>query len=270
MAAADVSAARSDTTRAVDSANGYRARVAAVQLATFLAIWAGWETLSRSGLLYDGVVPSSLAVFAAIGQHLIDPVFWDHMGRTAYEVTVGFAIGTGVGVALGLLLGLRRFLAAVTEPFINTLAATPKIVFLPIMMVMFGVGAGSKIAMAAISAFFPVAVSVYRGTLLVNPVLLRVARSFNASQWRIVRSIYLPSLVPPLLTGLRLGLGVAIVGTLLAEIKLANKGLGYVVIQHYNFYRTADMYAVLIIIFIIAVFINTVMDRLAARFAHKA
>ena len=61
----------------------------------------------------------------------------------------------------------------------------------------------------------------------------------------------------------------AIVGTLLAEIKLANKGLGYVVIQHYNFFRTADMYAVLIIIFVIAVGINTLMDRLAHRFAHK-
>ncbi|CAN0504524.1 unnamed protein product [Phaeothamnion confervicola] len=165
---------------------------------------------------------------------------------------------------------MRRFLAAVLEPYINYLAATPKIIFLPIMMVMFGVGAGSKIAMAAISAFFPVAVSVYRGTLLVNPVLVRVARSFKASQWTIVKSIYLPSIIPPLMTGLRLGLGVAIVGTLLAEIKLSNKGLGYVVIQHYNFFRTADMYAVLIIIFAIAVGINAVMDRLAGHFQHKA
>ena len=246
-----------------------RLRILAVQVATFLAVWAGWEALSRSGLLYEGVVPSSLEVFPSIASHLIDPVFWDHMGRTAYEVVVGFAIGSGVGVALGIVLGMRKFLAAVLEPYINYLAATPKIIFLPIMFVMFGVDAGSKVAMAAISAFFPVAVSVYRGMLLVNPVLIKVARSFKASQWKIVRSLYLPSLVPPLLTGLRLGLGVAIVGTLLAEIKLANKGLGYVVIQHYNFFRTADMYAVLIIIFVLAVVINTMMDRLAARFAHK-
>ena len=79
-----------------------------------------------------------------------------------------------------------------------------------------------------------------------------------------------PSIVPPLLTGLRLGLGVAIVGTLLAEIKLANKGLGYVVIQHYNFFRTADMYAVLILTFILAVGVNAAMDRLAARYSYKA
>ena len=246
-----------------------RLRKLGVQVATFLAVWAGWEALSRSGLLFEGVVPSSLVVFPSIARHLVDPVFWDHMGRTAYEVVAGFAIGSGVGAALGIVLGLRRFLAAILEPYINYMAATPKIIFLPIMMVMFGVGAGSKVAMAALSAFFPVAVSVYRGTLLVNPVLVRVAMSFKASQWRIVRSVYLPSLVPPLLTGLRLGLGVAIVGTLLAEIKLSNKGLGYVVIQHYNFFRTADMYAVLIIIFVIAVAINAVMDRLATRFAHK-
>lgn len=249
---------------------GRAGQVLAVQLATFAAIWAAWEALSRSGLLFDGVVPSSLKVFPAMWEHVIDPVFWDHMGRTAYEVVGGFAIGASVGASLGIILGMRRFMAAVLEPYINYMAATPKIVFLPIMMVLFGVGAGSKIAMAAISAFFPVAVSVYRGMLLVNPVLLRVARSFKASQWTLVKSVYLPSIVPPLLTGLRLGLGVAIVGTLLAEIKLSNKGLGYVVIQHYNFFRTADMYAVLIIIFMIAVGINTVMDRLAKRFSYKA
>ncbi len=241
-----------------------------VQVLTFLGIWAAWEALSRSGLLFEGVVPSSLAVFPAMWQHLIDPVFWDHAGRTAYEVVLGFAIGSSVGAALGMLLGVRRFLAAVLEPYINYLAATPKIIFLPIMFVMFGVDAGSKVAMAALSAFFPVAVSVYRGTLLVNPVLVRVARSYKASQLKIVKSVYLPSIVPPLLTGLRLGLGVAIVGTLLAEIKLANKGLGYIVIQHYNFFRTADMYAVLILIFILAVGVNAGMDRLAARYSYKA
>lgn len=259
MAAAHVGAARGA---------GRASKVLAVQVGTFLVIWAGWEALSRSGLLYEGVVPSSLVVFPAIWAHLIDPGFWDHMGRTAYEVVAGFTLGSAIGATLGIVLGLRRFLAAVLEPYINYMAATPKIIFLPIMMVLFGVGAGSKVAMAAISAFFPVAVSVYRGTLLVNPVLVRVARSFKASQWRIVRSVYLPSIVPPLLTGLRLGLGVAIVGTLLAEIKLSNKGLGYVVIQHYNFFRTADMYAVLIIIFVIAVGVNWLMDRLAARYDY--
>jgi NitT/TauT family transport system permease protein len=259
MAAADVSRSAKGSRRAL---------VLAVQVGTFLAVWAAWEALSRSGLLFEGVVPSSLLVFPAIFAHLIDPEFWDHMGRTAYEVVGGFAIGASVGATLGIVLGMRRFLAAVLEPYINYMAATPKIIFLPIMMVLFGVGAGSKVAMAAISSFFPVAVSVYRGTLLVSPVLIRVARSFKASQWTIVKSVYLPSLVPPLLTGFRLGLGVAIVGTLLAEIKLSNKGLGYVVIQHYNFFRTADMYAVLIIIFVIAVGINTMMDYLARRFSH--
>ena len=265
MAATDVSTP--EPARAF--APSRRTQIVGVQVATFLAVWACWEALSRSGLLYDGVVPSSLAVFAAIGQHLVDPVFWDHMGRTAYEVGAGFAIGTTVGVALGLLMGMRRFLAAVVDPCVNTLAATPKIVFLPIMMVLFGVGAGSKVAMAAISAFFPVAVSVYRGTLLVNPVLIRVARSYNAGSWRIVRSIYLPSLVPPLLTGLRLGFGVAIVGTLLAETKLSNKGLGYLVIQAYALFDMPKMYALVIVLFVLSIAVNVLIGRLGGSAGDK-
>ena len=87
MAAADVSERGS---------RGHpRSHVLAVQVATFALIWAGWEALSRSGLLYEGVVPSSLAVFPSIASQLIDPVFWDHFGRTAYEVVAGFAIGSG-------------------------------------------------------------------------------------------------------------------------------------------------------------------------------
>lgn len=243
--------------------------VAFVRVATVLAIWAAWELVARSGLVYEGVVPSSLAVLASMARELSERTLYDDMMVTGYEVIVGFVIGTVSGIALGIMLGLRRLADEAAAPYIQGLAATPKIIFLPILMLLFGVGSGSKVAMGALSAFFPVVVATAAGMKSVNPVLVRVAWSFNASAWQIVRKIYLPSLVEPALIGMRLGLGVAIIGVLLAEIKFSRAGLGHLAIQYYNFFHVADMYAVLLITFGLAVAANALMGLIGDRFIRR-
>jgi len=243
--------------------------VLAIRAATLLAIWAAWEAVARSGLVYEGIVPSSLAVAASIFRQLSEQAIYLDALQTAYEVVAGFAVGSAAGASTGLLLGARRFADRAAAPYVQGLAATPKIVFLPILMLALGVGAGSKIGMGALSAFFPVLIATAEGMQGVNPVLLRVARSFNASGLQIVRTVLMPSLVEPILTGMRLGLGVAVVGVLLAEIKFAKAGLGHLAIQHYNFYRTADMYAVLLITFALALAANALMGAAGRRLLRR-
>jgi NitT/TauT family transport system permease protein len=99
----------------------------------------------------------------------------------------------------------------------------------------------------------------------VNPVLVRVGRSFRLSRWQMATRIYAPALRPSLVTSLRLGFGLAVVGVLLAEIKLSNAGLGFLANEHYSNYRVADLYAVLVLIFIVAVGLNSLMSRFAER-----
>lgn len=246
-----------------------RGAVLAVRVATVLGIWAMWEALARSGLIYEGVVPSSVLVIEAIGRELSGPQFYVDAAVTGYEVLTGFVLGTAAGVAIGIALGLRRFADAAAAPYVQGLAATPKIIFLPILMLLFGVGSGSKIAMGAVSAFFPVVVATAAGMKEVNPVLVRVAHSFNASAWQIVRKVYLPSLVEPAITGMRLGLGVATIGVLLAEIKFSKAGLGHLAIQYYNFFRVADMYAVLLLTFALAVAANALMGFAGNRLVRR-
>jgi ABC-type nitrate/sulfonate/bicarbonate transport system permease component len=246
-----------------------RRSILAIRIATVLAIWALWEALARSGLIYEGVVPSSFLVMASMAHQLAEPEFYTDIGVTAYEVVAGFAIGTFGGMAAGIVLGVRRFADQAAEPYIQALAATPKLVFLPILMLLFGVGSGSKIGMGALSSFFPVVVATAAGMHGVNPVLIRVARSFNASTWHIVWKVYLPALVEPAITGMRLGLGVAIIGVLLAEIKFSKAGLGHLAIQHYNFFHVADMYAVLLITFALAVAANGAMGMIGNRLVRR-
>lgn len=243
-------------------------RITAIRIGTVLAVWLAWELLARSGLLYQGVIPSSVAVFESIWKHLADASFYRHVARTLYEVAAGAAIGSVLGLAVGILTGQLRVIGRAVEVYINVLAPTPKIVFLPLLMIMFGVDFGSKVALGAASAFFPVAVATLAAIRLVNPVLIKVGQSFNASLWQMVRMVYLPAMMQPLVSGLRLGLGVAIIGVLLAEIKLSNVGLGHLAINHYNAFKIADMYAVLLITFSLAVGANALIGAMARRIQH--
>jgi ABC-type nitrate/sulfonate/bicarbonate transport system permease component len=167
------------------------------------------------------------------------------------------------GLLVGLVLGANRVLARAYEPFVYYLGPTPKIIFFPIMIMWFGVGAGSKVAMGALSCFFPIAISIAAGMRQIEPVLVRVGRSFRASPWQMALKIYLPAMRQPIVNGVRLGLGIAIIGTLLAETKLSNKGLGYLIIQAYSLFDMPKMYALLIVLFVLAIGANALIGRLS-------
>jgi NitT/TauT family transport system permease protein len=235
--------------------------VAPIRIATLLGLWLAWEGASASGLLYEGVVPSSFRIAAALGRLLISPSFYYNLEFTLLEVVVAVALGGISGAAVGLALGANRFAGAAYERYLHYLAPTPKIVFLPILLVLFGVGPGSKIAMGTLSCFFPIALSVAAGVRTIDAVLLKVGQSYNLTRGQMIRKIYLPSLVPPIANGLRLGLGVAIIGSLLAELKMSNRGLGFLIMQYYAQFRTPEMYAVLIVMFAIAAGANALVGR---------
>lgn len=233
-----------------------------LRIAGALAILAVWELAGWSGFFFRGVLPSTIYIARAIVDALTSSNFYWHLGVTGFEVIVSFVIGCGLGTIAGLILGARKYTGEVFEPFIHYLAPTPKIVFLPILLVLFGVGVWSKVALGAISAFFPMALGVAAGVRQVNQVLLRVGKAFNLSPMQTVKMIYLPALVPPIATGLRIGLGISIVGCLLSEYKLAKAGLGFLAGQYYESFKVADMLAVLIVIFVLASAGNVLIEKL--------
>ena len=236
-----------------------------VQLLTLAVLITGWELLARSGLLYDGVVPPTLQVLTALWRELSSASLYQHLGVTLAEILAGFVIASVAGVIAGIALGSRRFLAQMIDPFLSSLATTPKIIFLPIVMLMFGIGPASKVAVGALSGFFPIALSTMAGALAVRPVLINVGKAFHLNRWQMMTHIYLPSLVGPVIRGMRLGLGVTIIGVLLGEIKLANSGLGFLAIEYYNSFRIDHMYSILLVIFALAIVINMLMNLVSRR-----
>jgi ABC-type nitrate/sulfonate/bicarbonate transport system permease component len=236
--------------------------VTLVRAAIILVLVAIWELTAASGLLFQDVVPSLVSIGRALLRVLGDGYFYRNLAATAYEVAIAMAIGGTAGLAVGIILGGSRFLTNAYEIYLYYLAPTPKIIFFPIMIMWFGVGPGSKMAMGALSCFFPVALSAASGMREIDKVLIRVGRSFRANTHQMITKIYLPAMREPVINGFRLGLGVAIIGVLLAETKLSNQGLGFMIIQAYTLFDMPRMYALLIIVFTIAAVINAAVNRL--------
>jgi len=176
-------------------------------------------------------------------------------------IAIAMVIGGVSGLAVGILLGGSKFMARAYEAYLYYLGPCPKIIFFPIMIMWFGVGPGSKVAMGAISCFFPVALNVAGGMREIDKVLIKVGRSFRANTWQMVTKIYLPAMRHPIINGVRLGLGVALIGTLLAETKLSNRGIGFLVIQAYSLFNMPQMYSLLIILFVISIGANALIGR---------
>jgi len=247
---------------ASNTAPSRKRRVLALRIAIVITVLALWQVVSVSGWLFRDVVPSLTKIALAIGQLLTNPDFYSNLGITGYEIGIALLIGGISGLAVGITLGANRFLSDAFEAILLYLGPTPKIIFFPVMIMWFGVGGGSKIAMGAMSCFFPIAISAAAGMREIDRVLIKVGRSFRASPWQMVTKIYLHAMREPIVNGLRLGLGVAVVGTLLAETKLSNRGLGYLVIQAYTLFDMPKMYALVIVLFVLAIGINVLLGRL--------
>ena len=250
------------TAAAGRASRGFLHPVTALRVGIIVAVLASWELVAASGLLYRDVVPSLAAIAVALYKTLSDPTFYFHLATTGYEIGIALLIGGLSGLAIGMVLGASKLMARAYEAYLYYLGPTPKIIFFPVMIMWFGVGAGSKIAMGAVSCFFPIALNVAAGMREIDPVLIRVGNSFRANTWQMVTKIYLPAMRYPVINGLRIGLGVALIGTLLAETKLSNRGIGFLVIQAYSLFNMPQMYSLLIVLFVVSIGLNALIGLL--------
>jgi len=234
-------------------------RLRIVVIVGFIAVW---QALGASGLVYPGVVPSWLAILAALAKLLISPEFWIGFSVTAFEILAALSIGAAAGIIIGIALGMGGYVGRGLERYAHYLASTPKIVFLPLIFILCGIGPTSKIALGAFACSFPLILGVASAMRQIPTVYLSVARSFDLSRWQQARMLYLPALFRPIITGLRIALGIAFSACLVAEMKFSNVGLGSLIVGSYEHSRFAEVYAVLVVIVGFAITASAMLARL--------
>lgn len=245
------------------SASSRPLTVPAIRIAAILLTFVLWEMAARSGMFFKGVIPPLHLIVMALASLLTSMELYYNLWVTGYELFWGLLIGGGIGFAIGLVLGSSDYLGKAFEPIVYYISPTPKIILFPIVIAWFGVDAGSKIGLGAIAAFFPVALNVATGVRTINPIWKRIGHSFRASRLQMLTKIYLPAMNGAIVNAFRLGFAVAMISILLAETKLSKEGLGFMVTHNFRSFDMPRMYALLAIIFCIALVVNTIFTRMS-------
>jgi ABC-type nitrate/sulfonate/bicarbonate transport system permease component len=204
-------------------------------------------------------IPSAQEVLSETFIMLLSTSLYYHIGITAVETLAGFAFGIALGICSGILIGSNRTATDVFSPLLLAVYAVPKIIFLPIVIMIFGLGLATKVANAALHAFFPIVLNCLAGMRDVQPVHTKMVRSLGARPVQVVAKVYLRGMVAPLFTGMRLALGMAFLGSLIAELFQASAGLGFLVRHHYEIGEIKEMVAVIVVVFLVTLLLNALM-----------
>jgi NitT/TauT family transport system permease protein len=172
---------------------------------------------------------------------------WKPLGVSASAFAIGLLLAIVAGLPLGVLLGRSATLNAMVDPFITAFNATPRLVFLPLLMLWFGIGIWSKVAVVFLGALFPLLINTYEGVRNADRLLINVVRSFGAGEWDIARLVVVPNSLPFIIVGLRLAIGRAVLGVVVSEFFGSQDGLGVVMVRAASEFKVDIVFAGLIV-----------------------
>ncbi len=209
-----------------------------------------WEAIPALVTLSEGTklfftTPSEIA--GTLWGMFASGSVWKPLRVSASGFALGLGLAIAVGLPLGVLIGRSRTLNAMIDPFITAFNATPRLVFLPLVMLWFGLGLWSKVVIVFIGALFPILINTYEGVRNADRTLINVVRSFGAGEWAIARLVVVPNAIPYIVAGLRLAIGRAVLGVVVAEFFGSEEGLGVMMVQAAGRYQVDIVFSGLIV-----------------------
>jgi NitT/TauT family transport system permease protein len=221
-----------------------------------------WEAVGRLGLVDVRFFPPPTAIADTFAKLVASGELWDNTITSLGRIVIGFLIGAVPGLVLGVVMGLSRFVRAALNPMVGALYPIPKSAILPLLLLVFGLGEGSKYAIVASGVFFLVLLNTAAGVLSIEPVYLDVGRNFGASRVQTFLTIALPGALPLIFTGIRLAWGIALVLIVVGEIFASRSGLGYMINNAYQTFQIEKMYAGLVVMSLIGYVSFLLLDEL--------
>jgi NitT/TauT family transport system permease protein len=232
-----------------------RATVALARLAVIgcmVGAWAIAATLTTS-------IPPFGSTMRALGDGFAEGWITDPLWSTLSGAIGGLALAAAIGLPLGALLGRSRWARATLDPLLAGTFVVPRVVLYPALLGIFGIGLNAKLVMAALAAFFPIAMITTAAVRDVPERLVRVGRAYDCTRRQLARKIFLPATAAPVIGGVRLAFSVAFVNVIIAELFASDTGLGVLVSQAYGQQDLPRMFALVTLIFVIALVVNMVL-----------
>ncbi|NCC34319.1 MAG: ABC transporter permease, partial [Chloroflexia bacterium] len=191
-----------------------------------LGVLALWEIAARAGWISRLFFPPPSAILLTLGRMMVTGTLWSALVLTLSRLALGVLIGAGAGLLLGWTMGASRSVRVALDPMIAALHPLPKLAIFPIVLVLLGIGEASKIALVALTAFFPMVINTLAGVQQIDHTYWDAAANYGARGWALVRRVILPGSLPMVMVGLRLAVNSALVVTIAIEMLSARAGLG--------------------------------------------
>jgi NitT/TauT family transport system permease protein len=226
-----------------------------------------WELVGNTFQLINPMFMSapSLILKAAI-QMFSSGEIWNDLRVSGIEFGWGYLLSVIVGVPFGIACGWYKKFAYIFDPFINAMNATPRVALLPLVIIWLGIGILSKVGIIFLGAVFPILINARDGVKTTPFNLLTAARSFGATEWQIFKSVVLPSTLPFILTGLRLGVGRALIGVMVGELYAATAGIGFMITVAGATFQTDKVFVGVLIFALSGMISMELLTKLEARF----
>src|SRR3712207_5034936 len=216
-----------------------------------VALVAFWELMPRTKLIPELFLPALSKTLAVLWSDRHD--YLAALGVTLYEVAVAMLFACGGGILIGALVGGLALLRTLLLPVFSSLYAVPIVILYPIFTAWLGIGSESKIAFAAAYGFFPVMLSTAAGIRTIDPQYVLAARSMGATLPQQITRVVIPASIPTVLTGLRLGGALTIIGVVVAEMLTSAAGIGYLVTRYRTILESAHVFAAILMILVLSV-----------------
>jgi len=236
--------------------------VGVVVFAVLIAL-AEWGT--RSGWISALTLPKPSDVLQTFRELHASGQLYKHLLPSLMRLVVGAFIGVSVGVIVGVLIGLFSYIRSGLVPLVAAIFPIPKIALLPLFVIWFGIGEGSKYALIAFGTFTPTVVATYGAVDNVDRTLIRMGQSFGLSWFSIVRKIVLPGAMPGILSGLRISLAIAIILLVAAEMLGAEHGIGAYILEAGSLYDLERLFAGVIILSLLGVIVSALIGLVERR-----
>jgi ABC-type nitrate/sulfonate/bicarbonate transport system permease component len=230
--------------------------------AAVVVVLVAWQIVAALRIKPAVILPGPLDVADAFRQLFSTSEIWTDLGTSGSEMLFGLLLATVVGLPAGLLIGWYRRLSWVAGPFVSFLYSTPRIALTPLLIVWFGIGQTSKIAIVFLMAVFPIVINVTTGMQNLDPALLRVARQFGASDLQVFTTVAVPATVPYIISGLRLAVGQALIGVFVSELSGATHGIGMLMNNAGQQFQTSVVFAGVIIFALTGVLLSWLLRLL--------
>jgi NitT/TauT family transport system permease protein len=220
---------------------------------TIVAVVVAWEALVRLRGIAPIYLPAPSSVFVYLSRMIADGSMPYHLGITLLRIFVGFGLAAVFGIALGVLMGMSRTIARVADVWIAALYPLPKISLIPLLIIWVGTGEAYKIVISAVSAFFPIVISTYSGIRQTDRGLIKAAKDLGANARQIQLKVVIPGAIPSIFAGLHLGMGIAIILVVAAEMigGSSQGGMGWLLISSGQVMETEKVFASLIVLAVV-------------------